>query len=531
MRWPAPTSGDAGPLRARLERLDGLPLRPSTARSLIFGSPKEAATLDPAWALLVSARGEDEARRLLPDWPHWPPCGPRAAAARDHLWRCSVAAATAARSLDGDPDPEASSRLALLLPIGLWALAAVDPDRLADWLDARDPARRGLLERSWFSRDLRGLGLLLAHRWGCDPALVDVLRSVDPTRPAGPSSAAEPDRIARVRAALRLASRTPWALSPPDRPSEPDDPRRRWLIATVQHRTAGGLLPSLDQDDLAPLLREALRLRDRVDRLEEGLADGQDQSPAAVGPALPPEAPGLPSSQVLDAMAEFAGGAAHELNNPLAIIAGRAQLLRSREPDPDRRKDLQTIIDQARRAHQILRDLIYIARPPAPRRVPCLPDQVLRAVVDDLRGEADRRQVGLVFRPGKATGAVLSDPDALRHLADALIRNALEASAPGGLVVVRSIGEARSISWIVRDSGIGLDRERASRMFDPFYCGREAGRGLGLGLPRVARFVRSIGGAIRWRSAPGRGTILRIDLPVETDGERLGDGSRLRDVG
>ena len=194
-------------------------------------------------------------------------------------------------------------------------------------------------------------------------------------------------------------------------------------------------------------------------------------------------------------MAEFAAGAAHELNNPLAIIAGRAQLLRAGSTTPRPAPSLQTIISQARRAHRILRDLIYVARPPPPRQVACVPDQVLRAAVDDLVREAGPAGSACSCRLDReATRGRSTDPEALRHLADVLLRNALEAT-PERRRGRGPIHRRSSISGLDRPRrGLGLDAEAAAHLLDPFYCGRQAGRGLGMGLPRVARFVRSVGG-------------------------------------
>ena len=66
----------------------------------------------------------------------------------------------------------------------------------------------------------------------------------------------------------------------------------------------------------------------------------------------------------LDALGEFAAGAGHELNNPLAVIVGRAQLLLSRTDDPESARSLRIMLNQAGRAHRILRDLMFVGRPP-----------------------------------------------------------------------------------------------------------------------------------------------------------------------
>ena len=82
----------------------------------------------------------------------------------------------------------------------------------------------------------------------------------------------------------------------------------------------------------------------------------------------------------LAALAEFAAGAGHELNNPLAVIVGRAQLLLAQEDDPAAARSFRAILAQAQRAHRILRDLMYVARPPEPRPRFCQPEEIVRSL-------------------------------------------------------------------------------------------------------------------------------------------------------
>src|SRR5262249_40244958 len=80
----------------------------------------------------------------------------------------------------------------------------------------------------------------------------------------------------------------------------------------------------------------------------------------------------------LDALSEFAAGAGHELNNPLAVIVGRAQLLLSRTDDAESARSLRIMLNQAGRAHRILRDLMFVGRPPGRRLRSCRPSELLR---------------------------------------------------------------------------------------------------------------------------------------------------------
>ncbi len=221
----------------------------------------------------------------------------------------------------------------------------------------------------------------------------------------------------------------------------------------------------------------------------------------------------------LDALGEFAAGAGHELNNPLAVIVGRSQLLLARSDDPEVARSLRIILAQAQRAHRILRDLMFVARPPSPRLRPCKLTELLNAVIAEYEPECQARGVRLIAEVNEATAA-WGDPEALRHLASILLRNALQAATPGGRIVIRSSQRGDELSWTVSDTGKGIRPEEAEHLFDPFYCGRQAGRGLGLGLPRAARIVEQAGGRLRWSSATGSETTFHVSLPVSSPVEQ-----------
>ena len=86
----------------------------------------------------------------------------------------------------------------------------------------------------------------------------------------------------------------------------------------------------------------------------------------------------------LESLAEFAAGAGHEINNPLAVISGRAQLFLREETDPERRRELAVINSQAMRVHEMIADLMLFARPPRPRSVTCDLVAILDSIAADM---------------------------------------------------------------------------------------------------------------------------------------------------
>jgi hypothetical protein len=220
----------------------------------------------------------------------------------------------------------------------------------------------------------------------------------------------------------------------------------------------------------------------------------------------------------LAALVELAYGAGHEINNPLANIAARAQTLLEDEPDPERRRKLTAIHRQAMRAHEMIADLMLFARPPKLNLAECDLGQIARRVVDELRDRAAERSIELACDVGQAPIALGGDETQLAVAVAAVVTNALEAVSAGGHVSVaahaRSEGGTQWAEVVVRDDGPGISAEVRRHIFDPFFSGREAGRGLGFGLSKCWRIVTEHGGRVVVNSPAGGGAEFTISLPA-----------------
>lgn len=218
----------------------------------------------------------------------------------------------------------------------------------------------------------------------------------------------------------------------------------------------------------------------------------------------------------IEAARELAYGAGHEINNPLANIAARAQSLLPGEADAERRRRLSTIVDQAFRARDMIGGLMVFARPPKPRLADSDLHEVVRPVVEAVRPLADTRGVRLEYSPPPMPLLVRVDAAQIGEALRALAMNAFEAVEDGGRVVIAAAGGAgdRCHRIEITDDGRGMDADVARRAFDPFFSGRDAGRGIGLGLPKALRLIESNGGAIDLSSRPGRGTRVLVELPA-----------------
>ena len=215
------------------------------------------------------------------------------------------------------------------------------------------------------------------------------------------------------------------------------------------------------------------------------------------------------------AVKQFAYGLSHEINNPLANISTRAQTLMRGEADAGRQQSLQRIVDQAMRAHEMTADLMFYAHPPTPKKTRFDLRDVVRAVAKQCEKTVQGRAIELVVAPAQTPVTVDADRAMMTEAGRSLLLNAIEAIGCDGRVVLGCEIEPDTASAVmtVCDSGPGLSPSAIVHAFDPYFSGREAGRGLGVGLCRVDTIAKIHGGEVRLSSGTV-GCTARVWIPV-----------------
>jgi two-component system, NtrC family, sensor kinase len=216
----------------------------------------------------------------------------------------------------------------------------------------------------------------------------------------------------------------------------------------------------------------------------------------------------------LSAVAEFAAGASHEINNPLAVISGQGEYLLKRETDERRRESLESIIRQTRRIHAVLHELMLFARPPEPQLEWVELGRLVRGAAAELAPFAAERRIEIQMGHQPTSLWVEADPKQMAIALAALIRNGVEAAPLGGWVRVSTAFRPERLDVIVEDNGPGPDERSRAHLFDPFYSGRSAGRGRGLGLPAAWRLARENGGEVRYAPIAGGPTRFVLTMPA-----------------
>ena len=221
----------------------------------------------------------------------------------------------------------------------------------------------------------------------------------------------------------------------------------------------------------------------------------------------------------LRAVGELAAGAAHHLNNLMAVVLGRTQLLLHKNRVPEMAPALRTIERAAVDAADTVRRIQAFSRAQHGGTASELDlNETVRESIDFTRArwedEAHVRGAGveMVFEPGELP-PVLGRKAELREVLTNLILNAVDALPSGGRVLVRSWSEPGRVVVSIRDSGVGMSPEVRDRAFEPFFTTKGVQR-LGLGLAVAYGLVTSHGGQISLDAGEGQGTTVTLWIPA-----------------
>jgi signal transduction histidine kinase/CheY-like chemotaxis protein/uncharacterized membrane protein len=222
----------------------------------------------------------------------------------------------------------------------------------------------------------------------------------------------------------------------------------------------------------------------------------------------------------LSALGELASGVAHDFNNTLAGILGRAQLLLATK-DPERiEAGLKLIIKTAKDGAKTIKRIQDFARQRRDHDFePVSVDQLLLDVREitrprwKSRAESEGVHISLELQLGSDEARVMGDESELREVLVNLVFNAVDAMPAGGVLTLSTREAAGTVEIAVADTGTGMAEEVRSRVFDPFFT-TKGKAGMGLGLAVSYGIIRRHEGAIEAESELGRGTTFRIKLPA-----------------
>jgi len=225
----------------------------------------------------------------------------------------------------------------------------------------------------------------------------------------------------------------------------------------------------------------------------------------------------LIQSEKLAAIGTLVAGIAHEINNPVGIIAARADcmLMDAKEKGLDSQyaEDLMVINRHAGRISGITRSLLAFARQAPAEFAPV----DVNAVIEDTLFLVDKQFSGEGIAIKKELSGerprVLGNDNRIQHVLLNLLNNARDAMPEGGTITVTTANSGNVVEIIVKDSGEGITEEALDNIFDPFFTTKDVGKGTGLGLAVSYGMIQDMGGVIEADSVKGEGTTFTITIP------------------
>lgn len=223
----------------------------------------------------------------------------------------------------------------------------------------------------------------------------------------------------------------------------------------------------------------------------------------------------LVRAEKLAAVGELAAGVAHEINNPMAIIRGNAEvLLLELPPEHPSREEAEIIARQVARVKGIVGNLLSFAcqQPMSVKRVAI--DPILIEILHQIKHHVSLEGVEVRWEPATVDIALEADENQLQQVFTNLIINAVQAMEKGGTLTIRTaLGSGGDSCRIeIGDTGSGIPPEQINDIFTPFFTTKQNGTGLGLSVSYG--IVKDHGGTIAVRSEPGAGAVFVITLPL-----------------
>jgi len=223
-------------------------------------------------------------------------------------------------------------------------------------------------------------------------------------------------------------------------------------------------------------------------------------------------------SERLSALTMLAAGVAHEIGNPLNSMNIHLQLLERKLKksvpelyEAELRDLIDTSVDEVKRLDHIIDQFLKAIRPSQPQLEPTDVNELVKESMRFLEPEIKDRGISLTLELRSALPLLQLDSDQIKQAFYNVVKNASQATSPGGSITVRSDLSDEYVSVIFTDTGEGISASEMSDVFQPYFTTKKSGTGLGLLI--IRRIIREHGGDIKISSEKNKGTSVTISLP------------------
>jgi len=219
-------------------------------------------------------------------------------------------------------------------------------------------------------------------------------------------------------------------------------------------------------------------------------------------------------SQRLASVGRLAAGVAHEIRNPLSSIKGFATYFKERYPDqPQDQQTAAIMIQEVDRLNRVVGQLLEFSRPIATKPQKISLSALLVDSLTLIKDRAAEKNISVQIQNNARVDEARIDPDRINQILLNLYLNAIDAMEDCGKLTVElsADGQSGQIGITVADTGRGISPEHLSKVFDPYFTTKSSGTGLGLAM--AYNITEAMGGSIKVKSDPGKGTVFSIMIP------------------
>ncbi|MCL4440366.1 MAG: ATP-binding protein [Firmicutes bacterium] len=221
-------------------------------------------------------------------------------------------------------------------------------------------------------------------------------------------------------------------------------------------------------------------------------------------------------SEKLASLGRLVTGVAHELRNPIGVVKAAVQVMEKEFPHDQGIKEYAAVIkEQVDRQNKVIQELLDFGRPSEASFSDLCISTVLEKVLTFTSPMLRQNSIHLNIHLESGLPKIMADASRIKQVFVNMILNAIQAMPDGGNLEIRTYLYNGLICTEFMDSGLGIDPEELSRIFDPFYTTKDSGTGLGLSISH--QIIKSHSGTIHVSSVPGEGTVFNVLLPLTSD--------------
>jgi len=229
-------------------------------------------------------------------------------------------------------------------------------------------------------------------------------------------------------------------------------------------------------------------------------------------------------SEKMASLGQLAAGVAHEINNPLTgiLLYGNLALERVENDENPVRRYLKSVIDDAERCRDIVKNLLAYSRQASPTKEIFQVNSLIEHSLNLIRDQELLLNITVVKEMSDEMMLIHADKNQLSQVIINLVMNAADAMEKKGALTFRTYRKKplKKVYIEVSDTGCGISEEHLSKIFDPFFTTKETGKGTGLGLSTSYGIIKENGGQISIKDTSNRGTTFLIELPLYTPDEK-----------